>query len=146
MHIDNFMRGSFLSIAHIPEAWKCYSDNFYSIFPLGVQEGKNRIFSIFQKVLQISLFFCNRVFFDMGNSNLKEFFDFEHWNSLIWWWLFLEIPWGKNNSISPKSRQKRLFTLSWGFFLAGKRLPMELADKQFFPWYPIPQNMPITMI
>ncbi len=78
------------------------------------------------------------MFFDMGNSNLKKFFNFEHWNSLIWWWLFVGVrkagkgsPGGKNRSISPKLARKRLLTLYWGFFRAGKRFPMELADKKF---------------
>ena len=41
------------------------------------------------------------------------------------------VPWGKKIALSsPKLARKRLFTLYWGFFRAGKRFPMELDDKK----------------
>ena len=40
---------------------------------------------------------------------------------------------------SPKLARKRLFTLYWGFFRAGKRFPMELNVKKFSQVHYIPE-------
>jgi hypothetical protein len=52
---------------------------FFKVFSLEDHEIKN---SIFEKNLN-HLIFCILGFFDMRNSNLKEFFDFDNWKVLL---------------------------------------------------------------
>ena len=76
IHIGIFMRGI---------EWRCYFCKILNSkgrkIDFFVVKAKKPLFKNFFEISKSApnqLIFCTRRFFDMGNSNLKEFFDFEH--------------------------------------------------------------------
>jgi hypothetical protein len=78
MHIGNLCGDFFYRLRIFPKHENAILTIFIQFFPLGSKRGKIEFFQFFKKCSKSAYFFCNRVFLDMGNSNLREFFDFEH--------------------------------------------------------------------